>query len=192
MIIPTGFAQMNLKILWPVTQQRAEITLGLDVSTYPSSVVQACTDALSAYNTSALKAMMNTVGTLDTIDIKFGPNATGPSYSKAAGVIGTRTGSAATPQVAALVQKHTLLGGHKGKGRCYWAPISEGDVDDYGTYASSARTALDAAWASFRTALIGFDLIPVLLHSDPADTPDQITAFTSDSVCATQRRRLRS
>lgn len=191
MIIPTGYAQANLKILWPVSQQRAEITFGLDISTYASSVVQACTDIQSAYNTSSLKASMNTVGTLDAIAVKFGPNATGPSYQKAAGIIGTRTGTAATPQVAALVTKNTLQGGHKGKGRLYWAPISEGDVDDYGAYVTGAATPLATAFAAFRTALIGFDLIPVVLHTDPADTPDQITAFTVDGLCATQRRRLR-
>lgn len=94
---------------------------------------------------------------------------------------------------AVLLTKRTARAGRKGRGRMYLPPFQsiETGVDAAGFIAPADITALTTRWASFRTALIAVDLLPVLLHADELDTPNLITSWAIEGQIATQRRRLR-
>lgn len=101
-------------------------------------------------------------------------------------------GEGAAPQCAFLVRKLTALGGRKGRGRSYLPGVSEASLDDNGLYVgqvASDPTVLTDFWPDLLTYL---NLGPaVLLHDDPLDDPNEITAFVLDQKVATQRNRLR-
>lgn len=97
-------------------------------------------------------------------------------------------------QVAALMQKHTGLGGRKGKGRCYLPPalLDEGDINEIGTIDSTARAALQDKcefWLDYIDNTLNLDM--VLFHNDGVTAPTSVTAVTVEGTVATQRRRLR-
>lgn len=79
-----------------------------------------------------------------------------------------------------------------GRGRCFLPPIwtGENNVDAAGVITDFDRGQMQALWDSALTALQGSDCPPVLLHAD-GSTPDSINTWTINSLCATQRRRMR-
>lgn len=191
-VIPSGYAQINWKFTGTSCPQGAEVTLGVDVSSFGSTAAAAASAAITAYNDNVDPIMPATV-TLASVLVKFGPNATGPSAEVSSGNAGSGGGASASPNVAWLVHKTTAQGGRAGRGRMYWPGVQESEVDPSGTlstaFVTGAQTAMDNFLADLGTAL----LIPVVLHgaASPLSTPTTILELNVDGVAATQRRRLR-
>ena len=191
-VIPSGFAQINWKFTGTSAPRGAEVTLGVNISSFAGSAADAAAAAITAYNDNVDPITPATV-TLASVLVKFGPNATGPSAEVPSGNAGSGGGASASPNVAWLVHKVTALGGRAGRGRMYWPGVQESEVDPSGTLSSAfvtgAQTAMDGFLADLGTAL----LIPVVLHSEtsPLSAPTTITELTVDGVAATQRRRMR-
>lgn len=106
---------------------------------------------------------------------------------------GTGAGDALVVNSSVLVRKVTASGGRKHRGRCFLPPYGthNGQVDAAGNLDTGHRNNLNADWAGFYDALVAGGVSPVLLHSDPLDTPTPITSFVVQGVLATQRRRMR-
>jgi hypothetical protein len=106
---------------------------------------------------------------------------------------GSATQTLLPPNNAMLVRKITNLGGATNRGRLYIPPfkLAEANVTNAGVILTAAintiQGQLDALWTAFTTA--GLD--PVLLHTDPLETPTPVLAFALQTTIATQRRRLR-
>lgn len=107
--------------------------------------------------------------------------------------VGTVTAAVPPPNLSLLVSKNTASGGRKNRGRLYMptAVVFETEVNHAGVLSAITTSAYQAVWDAFWTQLDGDGFPPWLLHSDPADTPTPITAFTVQSLMATQRRRMR-
>lgn len=189
MIIDAGFAQANLIWSWPTSGQRAECTLGLTLPSTPPTPEDAAQSVLDSYDAAAMAQIQTGVITLVGVHVKFGPNDTGGAFDLPADIDGTLSGNSVTPNVTLLVKKLTTAGGRAGRGRFYWPGIQEGVVNDYGVLDSGAKDTFQGLFDDFRSSLLGFDLIPTLLHNS-AETPDAITAFEVQTLVATQRRRL--
>jgi hypothetical protein len=105
------------------------------------------------------------------------------------------TGSAAGVQVntAILIRKITGRGGRKQRGRFFYPPVDleESIVDQAGRITTSEVVSYQSAWDDIHAAAVTNGFPPWLLHSDPADEPTPITGFQVQSLCATQRRRMR-
>lgn len=92
---------------------------------------------------------------------------------------------------AALVQKHTALGGRHGRGRSYVPGVLDGGlVNQAGSLESGLVTVITDQFNAFMAACVASEMIPMLLHSD-ATAPTQISSLSCSNRIATQRRRVR-
>ena len=193
MEIPTGYAQANLRFTGTGYPTGAEITLGLDVSTYASTPDDAALDVAQSWNTVGLDAMVPASVTLSEVAVKYGPTATGPTGIWTGTITGTRSGEQLQPGTAILVRKITALGGKAGRGRFFHPGAIEEDTTAAGLLTSTPLAAWQSAVSDWLTTLQAADLSPVVLHGagSPLSTPTPITSFQVDGKVATQRRRLR-
>lgn len=191
-LIPSGFAQINWKFTGTSCPNGAEVTLGVDISSYAGTPAAAAGDAIAAW-TASIDAITPATVTLASVLVKFGPNATGPSAEVTSGNAGSGGGASTSPNVCWLVHKNTALGGRAGRGRMYWPGVQESEVDPSGALTTAFQTGAQTAMNTFLSSLATDLLIPVVLHgaASPLSAPTTITSFTVDGRAATQRRRLR-
>jgi len=168
------------------------------------------TTAATAINTAwttHIRALLNSGCTFLGTRVKFGPMDDGPFAYVAANLAGTRAGSAAPPNTAALIRKSSSIGGRQGTGRMYQPGLLENEVSDIGDLTSTPFNEYKTAYTAFLGALNSVSLPMYLLHSwgtytklsgnDPVfvtvdiRAPTEVLALTVDSKVATQRRRLR-
>ena len=193
MEIPVGYAQANLRFTGSAMPTGAEITLGLDVSSYVGTPDSVAALLASQWNVDNVDARMTLYLALTEVRVKYGPVATGPTGVWTGSIPGTQSGDSAPPNTAALVRKLTDLGGRAGRGRFFFPGVSEANAGGGGTLDPTEATNLEDALNDWGVALTAADLQPVLLHSEssPVSTPTPVNAFSVDGLLATQRRRLR-
>lgn len=191
-VIPSGFAQANFKIGGGGFPNGAEITLGLDVSGVVLGPSAVASDLIANWGANIDPIVPGTL-TLDSVLVKFGPNATGPSAEVPSGNAGSGGGTGTSPAVAWLVHKLTASGGRPGRGRMYMPGVQESEIDTAGNLSAGFVAGAQSAMEDFFDQLGADGTPPVLLHSaaSPVSTPTPITGFTVDGVAATQRRRQR-
>jgi hypothetical protein len=191
-VIPSGYAQINWQFTGTSCPLGADVTLGVDVSSYAGTAQDAANDARDIWVTEMLPQMVSTV-TLSNTHVKFGPNATGPAADSGSSNVGGGGNPGIAPQVAVLIHKATLFGGHAGRGRMFVPGAMESDVNNAGILDSGTLGAWQGNADSLLSALATALLIPVLLHSagSPLSTPSTILSLDVDSKVSTQRRRLR-
>lgn len=189
MIIPDGYAQVNLQYTGVNVPTGAEVTFGVEADglANATAIGNGVADAVVA---STLMANFVNDVVISTIHVKVGPNETGPFADVAVNIPGTTTSPPLPANVSLLVKKSTPLGGRKGAGRMFFPGVPEAAVDDAGNvdgaYLSAVQTDLNALLTQLEA-----ELCPMyLLHGD-ATTPSQVLALTVLSPAATQRRRLR-
>lgn len=195
MIIPAGYAQVNLLFAGSGVPTGAEVTFGVELPLTGSTPAGVAASVIAAYNTANFKTQMATSVSLANVLVKFGPNATGPSALVVANISGTGTAGEVNPNTAALVRKNTNEGGRSGRGRFYWPGVGEGDIGNAGVLTSAFIAGFPSKLTAFLGALDSADIPMVLLHSAasgiPITDPLTVTSLTLDPTVATQRRRLR-
>lgn len=192
MPIPVDYAQTNLYFGGVALPQGAEVTMGWDISSYPSSPAQLAEDVFTSCSQNILDNVVEGV-TLTGCLAKFGPDATGPSALFSANSAGSIAGEGVPPQVSVLMRKHTSSGGRAGRGRSYWPGAQMGGIDESGTIDGVVLTAWQTACVAFINQVASELATAVVLHGagSPLTTPSPITSVTVDGTLATQRRRLR-
>jgi hypothetical protein len=191
-VIPSGYAQANFKFGGTGAPNGAEVTLGLELAGVLQTPSGVAADLIANWVATVHTVLPGSI-TLDSVLVKFGPVATGPSADVAAGDTGTGGGTGTSPNVAILVHKVTPLGGRAGRGRMYIPGVQESEVDTSGNLTTPFVTGINAELATFWSTLNSDDTPPVILHNvgSPLTTPTPITDFNCDPRVATQRRRLR-
>lgn len=115
-----------------------------------------------------------------------------------AGLVGEHVGTAtggdggqmSPPNLCLLVEKHTDLGGRRGRGRMFLPGVSEPIVDGSGVIAGDYLSDVNGNLGLWQDSLETANLNPVLFHStETAPTP--LTSMSLDPKAATQRRRMR-
>lgn len=127
----------------------------------------------------------------------WGPQpGTGPTFDVVRNVAGTGSAARATPNVAYLVRKRSVLGGRRHRGRIFIPGVHESNVDEGGNVISSYVTILQGVvdgWIADTKALPDVEEA-VILHA-PGNTvvppPTKIEAMQVQTKVGTQRRRLR-
>jgi hypothetical protein len=192
MIIPPGFAQVNLVFTGAGVPRGAQVAYGViltsQVVTYtPNSLA---TFAGNAWQDSVLTLQNNQVR-LTQVRTKFGPNATGGDGSATFDVAGGQAAGSDAPQVAVLVRKKTPFGGRKGRGRMFVPGVTE-------TGTSAGGLLVDTDFNGFQTQFDAWLLdhdqggVPVhLLHTEVGLAPYVVEDMEVQRLVATQRRRLR-
>nr|CRY94151.1 hypothetical protein [uncultured prokaryote] len=192
MPIPVGFAQANFVFGGTPVPNGAEITLGLSMGSSGLSPALAA-EALYGIADDTWLQSLTELTVLESVDVKFGPDATGPSGTFGGTANGTSVSQGASPAVCFLVQKHTALGGRAGRGRMYLPGVSENAVTEQGAVSQQYIDALNSQWATFLTDASNAGMDPVLLHGvgSPISIPTPITSFSVSAIAATQRLRQR-
>jgi len=192
MIIPTGFAQANWRFTGAAVPTGAQFTCGFDVDGAVTAQ-EAATLLVETWNAGDMIEYYGSNCVLVGVDVKFGPNATGPSATGETSTQGNAGTSTVPPNVSVLIQKQTALGGRAGRGRLYFPAIPEAQVDGSGLVSSTWTDGLDVEFAAMAVAWGAGGLEPVVLHGagSPLTTPTPITDFVAAGQCATQRRRNR-
>lgn len=192
MVIPVDYAQVNFRYDGPGVPTGAEWTLGLDISELIGTPLALAESIGAIYETVNFDA--STAGDVDLVEVqvKYGPDATGPSAIASVEVGGA--GAAGAPSnVAYLVRKVTEIGGRAGRGRLYFPGVVEAQVGSDGALDGTWLANFQIAWNNFVTELGEISVTPVLLHGagSPLSTPTPIVEMIVDAKVATQRRRLR-
>lgn len=190
MLIPSGFAQVNLRITGVGVPRGAEMTFGVD-NTGAASAVAIAETVEAALIVSGLGGSMFEDAAITNIHVKRGPNATGSFTDHPVNVPGVETGTPVPPNVSVLLKKSTSLGGREGQGRMFHPCVEESQISADGIVGSGLVTDLTTQCSSFLSELDSNGIFMVLLHNS-STVPTAVNTLTPDSLAATQRRRLRS
>jgi len=139
-------------------------------------------------------AEMATIATtLERIELKVGPEATGPTYTKSIGRAGEAPGTSVPPNVAVLVRKEVEGVSGKFGGRMYWPGVPEATVGPQGDITPSHLASLQTAANTLFTRLNDGDYTPAVFGSADGALPavKTVARFAVQGRVATQRRRLR-
>jgi hypothetical protein len=191
-LIPAGFAQINVIHTGAQVPTGAQWTLGIDLQGNSGDPEQVAKDFEVVLLNSGIYNHVCADCDVTSVLVKFGPNDTGPSFLEAANEPGQAT-SGGAPQASYLIHKATAIGGRAGRGRFFLPGVPEGNIQPGGVLTSGVATALNATLVDFHFDLTAANMAPVLLHSpeSPLSGAEQITGFSCDSRIATQRRRNR-
>lgn len=193
MVIPSGYAQVNLKWTGAGVPLGAETTFGVTcaVNARPDEVQVVINQALQGSNFTA--SLSNQVA-ISTMLIKVGPTETGPMAEFACNYPGGVGGEPVPPNTAILVKKSTALGGRKAQGRYFLPGAVESSVSAGGIISQEFIADYQEAQDGFLTALTNLNSAMYLLHSKgEADVPPYaVMKLSVQPTVATQRRRLRN
>lgn len=208
-VIPNGWAQVVCHFFGNNAPHGAAIVFGvqnnddLPANTVASRVyteVAAIVDNLSSSDIS-----------FSTVTSKLGPNETGAigSYTGAT-VTGAVGGTSLSPASCLLIEKSSLFGGRRSRGRMYWPGVYDGWADDSGMLTAGVPATIDTQLDNLRTGLAAAEVPMALLHTpsytweivggqprrvyaDPGTVPVPylVNDLVVDPMIATQRRRLR-
>lgn len=189
--IPAGYGQLNFFFAGEACPTGAQITLGWDNASALTAEFAAtsATAAWVAHIQDALSEFCTHTGVL----AKIGPSATGPSAFVSNASPGAVSGDPEVANTSILVRKVTALGGRAGRGRFFVPGAGQALFQENSRMTPGDDAVYDGLFENFYDALIALDLTPVVLHGpgSPITTPTPITEFRTDSLAATQRRRLR-
>lgn len=193
MIIPAGYAQVNLIFTGVDLPTGAECTFGVDNIANNLTPQELAQEVYLQADTADLRDMWTVGVNLSSILVKVGPNATGPSHLEPGSLQGTATGQSVGPNTAWLVHKSTNFGGRAGRGRMYIPGCSESLVTTSGEANGTTATVFTNLLEAFRTGMATSDCVLHLLHGagSPLTVPTEITGLACDQRVATQRRRNR-
>jgi len=104
---------------------------------------------------------------------------------------GSVTGSLATNAACALVKWNGGQRSRSSRGRLYFGPIGEGNINTDGrTLSSGSITAYNTAFTNFRNSLASSGY-PLVVLSRVLSEAFPVTQHAVETVIATQRRRIR-
>lgn len=189
MIIPPGFAQVNMMFAGGGLPRGAQVTFGVASQPLisPSDIATAVGNLYNQHIRPEASNQMQLEGIL----VKMGPNDTGPSAIGTYASVGLKIMGDVFPNVALLIRKNTLVGGRRGRGRFYWPIIADGVISNGGFIDGLTVGALQNAFASFHAGLNDGGHPMQLLHADAVTQPVPVSSLTVQGTVATQRRRLR-
>jgi len=200
LIIPTGFAQVQLPLSHALSLRSALVTWGIDITDAAGDFVQVADDMPSVFGNAFGSEMASDV-TIGPATIRVGQDGGDPlAVEGSATTTASETAAIAPSSVALLVKKASATGGRRGRGRMYipWI-VQDAAVDEVGMIAgASLPTYQGDATAFFNDLAAGTtgDYVTpmVILHDSsgagPEPSPSVVTGLTVDGMVANQRRRL--
>jgi hypothetical protein len=192
MIIPAGFAQVNMLFQGVAAPRGAQVVFGVRrvepaTVTTPIALANLATSLWSAHIRPLQSPSIKLVGAR----AKFGPNATGPDATNTVNFDGGNVGGAESPQVAVLVRKVTEQGGRTGRGRMFVPGAIDASVNGAGQLAGDTPTAFQNGFTDWLEGWSDALWPVVILHSIEGLAPVTVVAMQVQQTAATQRRRLR-
>jgi len=130
---------------------------------------------------------------LSHMEMKLGPNATGPTFEVSVNQAGGFSSNQAPPNVCTIVEKQLAGLSARFSGRMFWPGPPEGDLTESGRLGTPLQQGIQTAWNGFLTGAEALGVTPVVFSRSPA-APNPYTfveSFQVQSTVATQRHRLR-
>lgn len=190
MIIPVNFAQVNIVFAGDGVPSGAEVTFGVNLDGGATSLADVADAVQTSYQT-RLMSLVNSRVHVSEYMVKAGPSSTGATYILTAHDVGTTDLGALPSSLALLVRKQTAGGGRKSRGRFFWPVLGETLIGDGGIISPTALANLQTGFNGFLADLVTADAAMCLLHADALTAPTPVTALSVQTICATQRRRMR-
>lgn len=192
--IPVGFGQMTVKWRFTGATRDSVVVIGYDPPTVdPGAHATAIHGILVAASRPCNAASMIVGWSYVGVSCTEMDDA-GPLTAEFPGLVdGSRAGQAITPNVAMLIRKVTASGGRRNRGRIFTPPtyVLESEVDIAGLINATPRGVLGTMWNGVRTDMATAGFPWVIFHGAAPFTPTPVTNLVTDSIVATQRRRLR-
>lgn len=190
-IIPGGFGQAAVVFhAQTPLPNGAVFTWGFENTTAMSAVACATTIAADLTSSGFHSLWCDDVSPV-AVEVKLGPNDTGPTASVPYTEPGGQTGTVGAAATSILVSKLTAFGGPRNRGRMYIPGQSESAVESGGVVQSI--TLLDAGLRceAFRSTIADHDLPMVILHSSGSTVNPVVTELVPQALVGNQRRRQR-
>lgn len=200
LIIPPQFAQVTLPFKHASVPREAVITFGVDGEGWGGDYVGLANFCYGAF-ANEFGAEIDSEVTMGPARLLVGQDGGDPLAVVGTGnSVGSRTASMMPQNVALLVQKRSLTGGKRGRGRFYipWI-LRDEEVVETGLVDGTALAAFQDHATTMLDELAsgggGADPAPmVILHDSsglgPEPGPSEVVSLTVDPMVATQRRRL--
>lgn len=190
MAIPVGFSEVTARLSAIGSSKAMAVVFGVENPSGGWDQIKVNTMSLSC--STFLKGLMSNAYRYEGVLVAEGSDPGTIQYASTTGAgVGGNATTAATPNVAYLFKKLSLLGGRVNRGRMYVPGVTEGSVDAIGTVDSGTLAAGQTAANTFLGALVTQTNPMVLLHSDELLDPTPVTNLVFQQLAATQRRRLR-
>lgn len=126
------------------------------------------------------------------IELKRGPEASGPTWLYRVAEAGGQSGESVPPNVALLVRKQLPNLSARFSGRMFWPGQPETQVNGSGEVSVLALGNYGNALDDFMEALHSAELDPVVFGTGPGVDPvTTVSTFVPQAVVATRRLRLR-
>lgn len=138
-----------------------------------------------------LMGNLNVAVTLASVTFDAGTDdPVNPIFEESSGEGGAAGGEMMPLNSCYLVQKRTVLGGRRGRGRMFLPGVSIGATEEDGTVSIGVVGGIETNIIAMLAEMpAGWQ--PALLHATAPFTPTQIAAFAAQGKIATQRTRLR-
>jgi hypothetical protein len=130
---------------------------------------------------------------LSHIEMKLGPNATGPTYFHSVNQPGGFSSNQAPPNVCTIIEKQLANMSARFSGRMFWPGPPEGDITEAGRLGGPLQQGIQTAWTGFQYGAANLGITAVVFSRSPAHPADfsLVESFQVQSTVATQRHRLR-
>ena len=192
MVIPVGYAQVNLKWGGIGLPLGAETTFAVrdEMGNTPRTIAGLVEDCVRE---SEFTNSLSTAVRIASILVKLGPTETGPRDEITVDIPGLDQPACVPPNTALLVRKATSQGGRKAQGRYFVPGVPEVQLDPTGTISTLYMGDYVRQQADFLEKLEEATLGMWLLHSrEESDVlPYAVVSLSPQAKVATQRRRLR-
>jgi hypothetical protein len=193
MIIPVGFAQVNIVFGGLAMPRGAQVTYGVlntGLAGTPYTAPQLAEFVKETWRLRFLTQQSSSC-VLKEARVKLGPNATGPDATVSVNHPGLQSAESDSPNVAVLIRKRTPFGGKKGKGRMFLPGVHEGATNKGGVIDTAYLNLVQAEADQWLDAHDAGGASVQLLHSAIGLAPFVVTDLEVQQLMATQRRRLR-
>jgi len=126
-----------------------------------------------------------------SISIKVGPDATGPTYTRAVAISGGIADGGVNPNTAFLIRKTAAGLSQRFAGRMFWPGPPENGIQANGYLDPTFLGTVDDAVTLFWTELNTANAIDGVVVFNGSSDPTTVTGLDIQPQTATQRRRLR-
>lgn len=183
-------AQLTAVFYGPGVPNGAVCTCGL-MSTEGDITAETANSLVGPWGAWHSAAASQDVG-LGHIEVKVGPEASGPTYTAEVQLPGSINSPSAGPNVAMLIRKQVSGVSARYSGRMYWPGIPESLTTFGGAIAPSSVTSLQNSADELMNALSGLNLLVVVFSKlEQGGQPLIVNRLVVQGTTATQRLRLR-
>lgn len=193
-IIPPGFAHFIMPITRSGDPDPYAVTWACEANLAAAAGIQQYCDLVQSNFIGTWETSFPNDCTLGPLTMRLGQDGPDPLVVIASGTdTGTNTADFLPQNIALLIQKRSILGGRRNRGRMFMPVLTEDGVNEVGQLTPTQQASYQGIAADWLEAYNGEDGLGemVILHTAAPSDPTPVAALVVSGTAATQRRRLR-